>query len=75
MLKLWKYCKHGLFKLPLFLLKLRSEKKIKYIQLDYFRESDCESDSSDSRPVQGPMPYEPEDAPWKRNEMSGIRKL
>merc|ERR1719189_3236761 len=38
-------------------------------------ESDCESDSSDSRPVQGPMPYEPEDAPWKRNEMSGIRKF
>ena len=38
------------------------------------RESDCESDSSD-RPVQGPMPYEPEDAPWKKNEISGIRKL
>ena len=25
--------------------------------------------------LQGPMPYEPEDAPWKRNESSGIRKL
>ncbi|KAK2723143.1 RILP-like protein homolog isoform X2 [Artemia franciscana] len=26
-------------------------------------------------PVQGPMPYEPEDAPWRRKEESGIRKL
>lgn len=25
-------------------------------------------------PVQGPMPYEPDDAPWKKGE-SGIRKL
>ena len=27
-------------------------------------------------PVQGPMPYEPDDAPWKRTpKESGIRKL
>lgn len=26
-------------------------------------------------PVQGPMPYEPDDAPWKRSKKSGIRKL
>jgi len=38
------------------------------------RDSDSETDSSD-RPVQGPMPYEPEDAPWKKNESSGIRKF
>nr|CAD7601836.1 unnamed protein product [Timema genevievae] len=25
-------------------------------------------------PVQGPLPYEPDDAPWKKSE-SGIRKL
>jgi len=37
-------------------------------------DSDSETDSSD-RPVQGPMPYEPEDAPWKKNESSGIRKF
>jgi len=38
------------------------------------RDSDSETDSSE-RPVQGPMPYEPEDAPWKRSETSGIRKF
>lgn len=27
-------------------------------------------------PVQGPLPYEPDDAPWKRtNDKSGVRKL
>ncbi|KAL7636232.1 UNVERIFIED_CONTAM: hypothetical protein RMT77_012989 [Armadillidium vulgare] len=26
-------------------------------------------------PVQGPMPYEPDDAPWKRKGESGIRKF
>jgi len=36
-----------------------------------------ESDDSDDEdlPVQGPLPYEPEDAPWKRHETSGIRKF
>ncbi|KAK3867803.1 hypothetical protein Pcinc_026766 [Petrolisthes cinctipes] len=29
----------------------------------------------DPPPVQGPMPYEPDDAPWKKREESGIRKL
>jgi len=37
-------------------------------------ESDSDTDSCD-RPVQGPMPYEPEDAPWKKAESSGIRKF
>jgi len=36
---------------------------------------DSDSEDSSDRPVQGPMPYEPEDAPWKRSESSGIRKL
>lgn len=26
-------------------------------------------------PVQGPLPYEPDDAPWKKPSDSGIRKL
>uniref|UniRef100_A0A182UCI3 RH1 domain-containing protein n=1 Tax=Anopheles melas TaxID=34690 RepID=A0A182UCI3_9DIPT len=26
-------------------------------------------------PVQGPLPYEPEDAPWKKSSESGIRKF
>jgi len=43
----------------------------------YSSDHNLDSDSEDScdRPVQGPMPYEPEDAPWKKSEMSGIRKL
>lgn len=36
---------------------------------------DSDSENSEDRPVQGPMPYEPEDAPWKRTESSGIRKF
>jgi len=36
---------------------------------------DSDSEDSSDRPVQGPMPYEPEDAPWKRSESSGIRKF
>ncbi|XP_023336508.1 RILP-like protein homolog isoform X2 [Eurytemora carolleeae] len=38
------------------------------------RDSDIDSDGSDL-PVQGPLPFEPEDAPWKKGETSGIRKL
>lgn len=38
-----------------------------------------DDDDDDDAPVQGPMPYEPEDAPWKRpvrrDSESGIRKL
>lgn len=26
-------------------------------------------------PVQGPLPYEPDDAPWKKSSESGMRKL
>lgn len=36
---------------------------------------DSDSEDSCDRPVQGPMPYEPEDAPWKKSEVSGIRKF
>ncbi|KAG7155203.1 RILP-like protein-like 1 [Homarus americanus] len=33
-----------------------------------------EEEEEEEPPVQGPMPYEPDDAPWKRGE-SGIRKF
>lgn len=33
-----------------------------------------EEEEEEDPPVQGPMPFEPDDAPWKRQE-SGIRKL
>lgn len=32
------------------------------------------AEEEEDPPVQGPMPYEPDDAPWKKQE-SGIRKL
>jgi len=36
----------------------------------------AEEDRNEDRPVQGPLPYEPEDAPWKKTESnSGIRKF
>ncbi|KAK8731033.1 hypothetical protein OTU49_007765, partial [Cherax quadricarinatus] len=35
---------------------------------------DDDDDDDEEPPVQGPMPYEPDDAPWKRGE-SGIRKF
>jgi hypothetical protein len=35
----------------------------------------CRPDSEEEDPpVQGPLPFEPDDAPWKKSE-SGIRKL
>lgn len=39
-------------------------------ELWYSRDAAEEEDP----PVQGPMPYEPDDAPWRKGE-SGIRKL
>jgi len=36
--------------------------------------TDLEGEEADL-PVQGPLPYEPEDAPWRRSKKSGIRKL
>ena len=26
-------------------------------------------------PVQGPLPQDPDDAPWKKNESGGVRRL
>ncbi|XP_059478765.1 RILP-like protein homolog [Neocloeon triangulifer] len=33
------------------------------------------SDDGEDAPVQGPLPYEPDDVPWKRAGESGIRKF
>lgn len=35
----------------------------------------CFRPVEEDAPVQGPLPYEPDDAPWKKAEESGIRKL
>lgn len=37
--------------------------------------SKTEYDENNDLPVQGPLPYEPDDAPWKKQSKSGIRKL
>jgi hypothetical protein len=34
-----------------------------------------DDESEEDLPVQGPLPEDPEDAPWRRQEESGIRKL
>lgn len=38
-------------------------------------EYDTSCVSNEDPPVQGPLPYEPDDAPWKKHSESGIRKL
>ncbi|XP_050095973.1 RILP-like protein homolog [Anopheles aquasalis] len=37
--------------------------------------SEQPSDDFSELPVQGPLPYEPDDAPWKKSNESGIRKF
>lgn len=48
--------------------ELQSLRPIKEIPRD-------ESPIDEEPPVQGPLPFEPDDAPWKKNSESGIRKL
>ncbi|XP_069680168.1 RILP-like protein homolog isoform X6 [Periplaneta americana] len=45
-------------------------------ELEMYRPKSSESPNSeeDDPPVQGPLPFEPDDAPWKKSE-SGIRKF
>ncbi|XP_044738102.1 RILP-like protein homolog isoform X2 [Chrysoperla carnea] len=44
-------------------------------ELDGYRPKEkVETPIDDDAPVQGPLPYEPDDAPWKKSE-SGIRKF
>ncbi|XP_055696370.1 RILP-like protein homolog [Lutzomyia longipalpis] len=51
-------------------------------ELKLYRPSSVESDptgsvtpSEEDPPVQGPLPFEPDDAPWKKSSESGIRKF
>ncbi|XP_021699715.1 RILP-like protein homolog [Aedes aegypti] len=41
---------------------------------DIENDTSCPSSTHDL-PVQGPLPYEPDDAPWKKHSESGIRKF
>ncbi|XP_004536387.1 RILP-like protein homolog [Ceratitis capitata] len=38
-------------------------------------EAVCGTPPDHDAPVQGPLPYEPDDAPWKKSSESGIRKF
>ncbi|XP_054729507.1 RILP-like protein homolog [Anastrepha obliqua] len=38
-------------------------------------EAECGTPPDHDAPVQGPLPYEPDDAPWKKSSESGIRKF
>uniref|UniRef100_A0A1B0DR21 Uncharacterized protein n=1 Tax=Phlebotomus papatasi TaxID=29031 RepID=A0A1B0DR21_PHLPP len=38
-------------------------------------QNESQSPSEEDPPVQGPLPFEPDDAPWKKSSESGIRKL
>ncbi|XP_057341122.1 RILP-like protein homolog isoform X2 [Microplitis mediator] len=42
-----------------------------YIKYVYFYRPEDDKDA----PVQGPLPHEPDDAPWKKSSESGIRKF
>ncbi|KAK9745204.1 Rab interacting lysosomal protein [Popillia japonica] len=45
-------------------------------ELENYRPKDqVESPIDEDAPVQGPLPYEPDDAPWKKSSESGMRKL
>ncbi|KAF5301082.1 hypothetical protein FQA39_LY10901 [Lamprigera yunnana] len=44
-------------------------------ELETYRPKNPETSLEEDAPVQGPLPYEPDDAPWKRSTESGIRKF
>jgi hypothetical protein len=44
------------------------------IECEEAQEDQEEDEDPNDLPVQGPLPQEPEDAPWKRND-SGVRRL
>ena len=45
------------------------------IECEEAQEEISEEVSNEDLPVQGPLPQEPEDAPWKKQNDSGIRRL
>ena len=69
----------SLYSTSLFVQFAHDQKPLKYnhncnhVVYDSSGIDDSEEDEEDL-PVQGPLPQEPEDGPWKKNE-SGIRKL
>ncbi|XP_044012034.1 RILP-like protein homolog isoform X9 [Aphidius gifuensis] len=44
-------------------------------ELDLYRPKPETPEDERDGPVQGPLPYEPDDAPWKKSSESGIRKF
>lgn len=44
-------------------------------ELDLYRPKPETPEDERDCPVQGPLPYEPDDAPWKKSSESGIRKF
>ncbi|XP_019877850.1 RILP-like protein homolog isoform X2 [Aethina tumida] len=61
------------------ILRERNELKARVSDLEdelesYRPKSKAETPVDEDAPVQGPLPYEPDDAPWKKSE-SGIRKF
>ena len=62
-----------MFDLPMVKKPLKCNNNCNHVVYDSSGIDDSEEDEEDL-PVQGPLPQEPEDGPWKKNE-SGIRKL
>ncbi|XP_020293122.1 RILP-like protein homolog isoform X2 [Pseudomyrmex gracilis] len=44
-------------------------------ELELYRPKPETPEDDKDAPVQGPLPYEPDDAPWKKSSESGIRKF
>ncbi|XP_012282697.1 RILP-like protein homolog isoform X2 [Orussus abietinus] len=44
-------------------------------ELEFYRPKPETPEDEKDAPVQGPLPYEPDDAPWKKSSESGIRKF
>ncbi|XP_078038683.1 rab interacting lysosomal protein like isoform X2 [Augochlora pura] len=44
-------------------------------ELELYRPKSDTTEEDKDAPVQGPLPYEPDDAPWKKTSESGIRKF
>ena len=53
---------------------LFTDYQIHSIECDEAREEESDTNMEDL-PVQGPLPQDPEDAPFRKNESAGIRKL
>ncbi|XP_024084372.1 RILP-like protein homolog isoform X2 [Cimex lectularius] len=54
--------------------ELEKYRKSDAINTEIEEDDDDDDDDDDDAPVQGPLPFEPNDAPWRKSE-SGIRKM